>query len=608
MSYSDSTDPIGTLKLTIKSATDLPTLETVNIINPYIKASVNSLTFARTIAIPSTFNPDWNESLHLPVTASDHTLIVSVFNAEPTSRDDKLGEFTLSIDELIHTNMDGNHSKIFEPELRTADFSLEKLLPQGTLDYTVAFYPTLGVNNTDFSDTRTISDIPSSLKNVESSGTEREREPPYTEFGTNQTNWDDPPPTNTGGFVNNVHSLEQLGKKKAGVLSLSFIEARALQSNIFVRYLVDEGEFPIYTSRLIRRDPHQLIGETSSAIIRELDYSQITFQVVAKVDKPRPEDVIATHTINTLDLLQNSYRRPNTLTITSDDHAVATITLRSTYAPLALPVKSTESVLNTGLLAVAVVGANAISTKRSSHTTTFARVLMNGEPLLTTQIAKRTVNPAWNESFHTVVLSRTQDKIGLEVYEKGPDETVYADHHDNIGTTTVDLTQLQPGTLTTLTLPLAGNANKGTITVSLLFKPAYVRRRADYAGIVTLSETGMPLAGNFVGSTGELVELDTRVLNGGSLKSVSSRALSEGGNQIMGGAGQMLGAVTIGTGKAVGSAVIGANKVINGVFIGAYRVIGGVIGGATNMVGGTGKVVVGLGGKVGSGIRTLKHK
>ena len=62
MSYSDSTDPIGTLKLTIKSATDLPTLETVNIINPYIKASVNSLTFARTIAIPATLNPDWNES------------------------------------------------------------------------------------------------------------------------------------------------------------------------------------------------------------------------------------------------------------------------------------------------------------------------------------------------------------------------------------------------------------------------------------------------------------------------------------------------------------------------------------------------------------------
>lgn len=591
----NQTDIIGTLKMFIKSVQNLCPLDTVNNVNPYIKVTVKSLTSARTIALPDVLNPTWNESLYLPITHTDKEVTVEIISAESTTNDVLLGHFNLDIADFVKVDKNGNYLKTLDSLLRSSDFNMKGLLSQGTLYYTMAFFPALDANSFDFFDAETISGVADDTDNFKSSASETNH------YSVNQDI------SSSKSLSYERSCLEQLAKHKSGVLSIFFIASQMFESNFFIRYFIDNSEFPNYTSPLIGT-MSQEIGQRSSAVIRELNHSQITFELVSKTKKPGFENIIASYKISTLDLLQNSYGKTNSLKINQNDRPVARITLNSDYTPLDLPVDTTESIVNSGLLGISIVKADGISNKKSSHISTFVQIMVNGETLLTTKAVKKSINPVWNETLNVVLLARSQDKLMLKLYEKSTEDITYSAEHQSLGTAVVDLLQLQSHTLTNLTLPLEGNLNNGTITVSLLFEPAYVQRRIDHAGIASLSNDRLPLAGDLVGNVGQLGEINASKLTKNRLKPFQSHSLSEHGGQLLSGTGKVAGAVAIGTGKAVYGVVGCTGRVIGGVIGGTGRMVGTICVGTGKLVFGIGNIVASLSGKVETGFKDTFKK
>lgn len=595
MSQLNQTDIIGTLKMSIKSVQNLCPLDTVNNVSPYIKVTVNSLISARTIALPDILDPTWNECLYIPVTHTDKVVTVEITSAESTTNDALLGHFNLNIADIVKINENGDYMKTLDSPLRSSELNMKGLMSQGTLYYTMAFFPALDANSFDFFDAETISGVAGEINNLKSNASKTNHDSVNQDISSSKS------------FSYEKSCLEQLVRHKSGVLSISFIDSQMFESNSFIRYFVDNNEFPNYTSPLIGTISQE-VGQTSSAVIRELNHSQITFELVSKAEKPCFENIIASYKISTLDLLQNSYSKTNRLKINQNDRPVAIITLNSDYTPLDLPVDTTESVLNSGLLGISIVKADGISIKKSSHISTFVQMMVNRETLLTTQAVKKSINPVWNETLNVVLLARSQDTLMLKLYEKSTEDITYSAEHQSLGIAVVDLLQLQSHTLTTLTLPLKGNPSNGTITVSLLFEPAYVQRRINHAGIASLSNDNLPLAGNLVGNAGQIVEINASDLTKNKLKLSQSHSLSEHGGQLLSGTGKVAGAVAIGTSKAVYSVVGCTGRVIGGVIGGTGRMVGSICVGTGKLVFGTGNIVASLSGKVETGFKDTFKK
>lgn len=542
-------EPIGSLRIHVmKAGEELRNLETIGKVDPYIRVFLNGFQRGRTVAIDSTLAPNWDEIIYVPVQRSGQRLVIEAMDAENLGQDRSLGQFELNTAEFIKENEAGEYVEFVDNQVRCDKFSMAKKGTKGSLLYTVSFYPSVPVMNPDVAEELRVEAEKKAAEAAAAAEKEAEenkdkKQPIPKELPKEEEEEEKP----EGPVLKDI-PLEELVKNETGISAITFLDAEIFDTDLFIRVLVDDGVIPTYSTPRIAHKKKTL-GETGELIIREIEFSQLTFQLTSKVNKPKKDEIISNFKINTLDLLKKSYKEPYLLNIKSGTQTVARATVRMRYFPLLMQLDPSESVNNMGVLTGTIVKAdNVPAADRSGYSDPYTNVILNGEKIFKTKTVKKTLNPVWNEPFSCEILSRTASKFKFEVFDwdMGPGDD------DFLGEVGVDLAQLEPFTPLSLTLPLKGKS--GTLTVNLQFKPAYIARRIDSSGIGATFANGAAIPGKMVGSAI------------GSVSSLVSKG-AEGTGDIAGGTIKLVGA----TGQAVGD---GAVKIVGG----ASQVVGGGIG------------------------------
>lgn len=479
-------EPIGSIRLhIIKAGENLRNLETIGKVDPYIRVFLNGFQRGRTMAVPSTLAPEWDEIIYIPVQKASQRLVLEAMDAENLGQDRTLGQFELNTSDLIKANENGEYLEYFDPKVRTGQFATKKG-PKGTLLYTVSFFPAVPVINPDVAEELRKEAEKKAAEAAAAPKAEKSEKAEKKEVVENE-------PSKPEGPVLKDIPLNELIRSESGIASLTLLETEVQDKDLFIRVLVDDGCYPTYATPRITHKK-QSLGETGELLIRELEWSQITLQVTSKLNKPKSDEILTECKFKTLDLLKMSYKAPYKVQIKSGSRVVGSVTIRMRYFPLLMQLDPSESVNNMGALTGTIVKAeNVPAADRSGYSDPYTTVVLNGEKVFKTKIIKKTLNPVWNEQFSAEILSRTASNFKLEVYDwdMGPGDDDY------LGEVDIDLAQLEPLTPITLTLPLKGKS--GTITANLLFKPSYVSRRVDSSGVGATFANGAAVPGKIIG-------------------------------------------------------------------------------------------------------------
>lgn len=138
--------PIGVMRLHIKEAQNLRNLETMGKSDPYLRVLLSGIEQGRTVTYQNNLNPDWDEVMYIPVHSGREKLTLEVLDEEKLGRDRTLGMIELSAANYIREGENGEYEVDDEKQPRSDGLRLQgRGPPKGTLNYTVAFYPTLNV-------------------------------------------------------------------------------------------------------------------------------------------------------------------------------------------------------------------------------------------------------------------------------------------------------------------------------------------------------------------------------------------------------------------------------------------------------------------------------
>lgn len=292
------------------------------------------------------------------------------------------------------------------------------------------------------------------------------------------------------------------------------IEGTFGHSDVQLEVLMDDMVFPSYISGKVKQRT-QAFGEIGDAFVRELDVSQITLRLSEKTDKKGEGDgehVIAKLKGPTLTTLQQCLNRPTELTLKGTDGFPSKVTVSLRYLPVKMTLDPSESINNMGTLRVDVLDAADLpSADRNGFSDPYCKFKLNGKEIFKTKVQKKTLHPAWNEFFETPVASRTAADFKCEVFDWD-----FGDKADHLGTSKIDLTQLQPFQPAEIAYGLDGKS--GTVRLKLLFKPDYIQRSRQ--GSSTFSGTFAP-AGKVVGAPVKGVGIVGGAVGGGVVKGAS---------------------------------------------------------------------------------------
>lgn len=152
------------------------------------------------------------------------------------------------------------------------------------------------------------------------------------------------------------------------------------------------------------------------------------------------------------------------------DEGESRINVQLKYLPVRMNLHPSESINNSGTLRVEVHDAADLpAADRNGYSDPYCKFVLNDKQIHKTGVQKKTLHPAWNETFEVAVKSRTAADFRLECFDwdRGGSD-------DALGNANIDLQVLEPFQKQQVTLGL--NGKSGTVRLNMLFKPAYVTR------------------------------------------------------------------------------------------------------------------------------------
>ena len=144
------TTPIGVMRFHFQSARDLRNVETMGKSDPYARVLLSGIEKAKTVTFQNNLNPDFDEVVYVPVHSPRERLVLEVMDYQNMTKDRSLGLTEISAADYIKEGDDGeyevhNHRRDRSEPLRMYGGGP----PKGTLNFNVAFYPTLNVVDPD---------------------------------------------------------------------------------------------------------------------------------------------------------------------------------------------------------------------------------------------------------------------------------------------------------------------------------------------------------------------------------------------------------------------------------------------------------------------------
>ena len=138
--------PIGVMRFHFKSAKDLKNLDTVGKSDPYARVLLSGIQKGRTVTFKNNLSPNWDEIFYVPVHSSREKLVVEVMDEENVGKDRTLGQIEVAASDYIQQGEDGEYLiHDTKNENIASQLRIGHGQPKGTLNYTIAFYPTLNV-------------------------------------------------------------------------------------------------------------------------------------------------------------------------------------------------------------------------------------------------------------------------------------------------------------------------------------------------------------------------------------------------------------------------------------------------------------------------------
>jgi len=511
--------PIGVLRVHFQRAHDLLNLETLGKSDPYGRVLVNGVQKGRTVVFKNNLEPTWDEVIYVPVHNARERVVLEVMDDEKLGKDRSLGLIEVPLTEYIKDNQEeGGYlvhdtKKVFADGLRMQGKGVAK----GTLIYTVSFFPTMNVVDPEEEQeeqaalpaTSTVPTRPEDhSKRISLDRTSLQRPSLDVPHRSSQDNANKTSVLNGSVKAPSINesllsvkkeapkirlTLDDLPKYESGFLVFKIVEGTFAQSNVLLQVIMDDHIFPSYTTGKARQRQH-VFGETGDAFVRELEFSRITLRLVEKVEKDGDEDgdhVVATLQGQTIQVLSNCLYQPTELTLRGKDGSTNKVVVNLKYLPVHMRLDPSESINNMGTLRVDVLDAAELpAADRNGYSDPYCKFKLNGKEVHKTKTQKKTLHPAWNETFETQLTSRTAAQFHVDVYDWD-----FGEKADYLGGADIDLSVLEPFEQKEYHYVLDGTS--GAIRLKMTFKPSYVTRSRQ--GSSTFHGTFAP-AGKVVGA------------------------------------------------------------------------------------------------------------
>lgn len=516
--------PIGVLRLHFQRANDLRNLETLGKSDSYGRVLLNGVQKGRTVTFKNNLEPTWDEIIYVPIHTIRERVTLEVMDEEKLGKDRSLGLIEVPLAEYIKDNeQEGGYlahdtKKVFSDGLRMQGKGTAK----GTLVYTVSFFPTLNVIDPEeekeerdeqaaLPATPTTPDQPETAGHSKKSSIDRTPSQLPNLDMPNRKSFDNAGKLSVANGNARTPSINEsllsvkkeapkirltvddLTKYESGLLVFNIVEGTFAESDVLLQVIMDDHIFPSYTTGKARQK-HHVFGETGDAFVRELEFSRITLRLVEKVEKDGDEDgdhVVATLQGQTLQVLSNCLYKPTELTLKGKDGSVNKVVVNLKYLPVQMRLDPSESINNMGTLRVDILDAAELpAADRNGYSDPYCKFKLNGKEVHKTKTQKKTLHPAWNETFETQIASRTAAELRVDVYDWD-----FGDKADFLGGANIDLAALEPFEQKEYSYTLDGKS--GAIRLKMTFKPSYVTRSRQ--GSSTFHGTFAP-AGKVVGA------------------------------------------------------------------------------------------------------------
>ncbi|KAI9672365.1 MAG: hypothetical protein M1817_003387 [Caeruleum heppii] len=476
--------PIGVMRLHFQNARSLRNVETMGKSDAYVRVLLSGIEKGRTVTFQNNLNPDWDEILYVPMHSTREKLTLEVMDEENLGKDRSLGSVEVAAADYISQGENGEYLVHGERRLRSDGLRMGgKGTPKGTLNYTVAFYPTMDVVDPEEEAEEKATD--DADKQAETNGDVAPKDAANgLSITKTESNVDKDPmqmdgTTDGQGLSNATPSPPKLRltagdlvKYESGLIIFKLIEGDFSHHNCQVEVVIDDMRFPSYVSSKAK-SRHVQFNETGDTFVRELDVSRITLRLREKSDKKgdeKQDETIAKLTGNTLETLKQCLYKPTTLALKDPEGGVTKITVMLKYLPVKMHLDPSESINNSGTMRVDVLDAADLpAADRNDYSDPYCKFELNGKEVFKTDKQKKTLHPAWNEFFEVPVPSRIAAKFKVSIWDWD-----FGDKADFLGGSDIDLTLLEPLRAREYRLGLSGKS--GIIRLRVTFRPDYVTR------------------------------------------------------------------------------------------------------------------------------------
>lgn len=480
--------PIGVMRLHFKKATDLRNFEAFGKSDPYTRVLLSGIDKGRTVTFRNDLNPEWDEVLYVPVHSERQRLTLEVMDKEKMGKDRSLGLVELAVGDYVQQNDLGEYLVHDRKEEREGGLRIHgKGIAKGTLHYTAAFYPCLNIADPEEEEEeeavdktgdaeKTNGDATDAAKDVKDAAAAAAKSGHTKGKASVDTTKSAKTAASLDGDAGSVKETgppkihmtpEQLLKEESGLLIFRLLDAEMPDVPSHLEVYVDDYMYPSYTTNSTSTKVYKF-DEIGDCMIRELDFSRLTLKAKKKGDDE--DSVLASLTGNTLDTLKQCLNNPTILKLKSEDGRSGSVKVSLKYIPIKMDLDPSESINNMGNLRLDILdGVDLPSADRNGKSDPYCRFELNGEDIFKTKVIKKTLSPTWNEFFEVPVPSRTAAKFKCTVWDYD-----FADKPDLLGSTDVNLAQLEPFKAYEAQYPLDGKS--GSVRIRMLFRPDYVTR------------------------------------------------------------------------------------------------------------------------------------
>ncbi|PPJ58204.1 hypothetical protein CBER1_02571 [Cercospora berteroae] len=507
-------DPIGVMRFHFQNAQGLKNLDTVGKSDPYARVLLSGIQKGRTVTFKNNLNPEWDEVFYVPVHSTREKLVVEVMDEENVGKDQTMGQMEIETSDYIRQTETGEYAiHDSKNEVISAPLRIGHGQPKGTLNFTVAFYPTLNVadpeeeepvdgeNGVDGERKSTDAGSTNGSATKVKSGASSEMREALAQNENEQTETEEVKQIEVPKIKIGVDDLVNY---ESGLVVFTIHESELAHTGSYLQVLMDDMKYPAWQSHKVKTKHHSF-NETGDAMVRELDLSRITLRLVQDLDikHDKDDDIKAKVAGPTIDTLKRSLYTPQVIALKDEHGHESRIKVSMRYLPVKMQLDPSESFNNQGNLRIEVLDAADLpAADRNGLSDPFCKFVLNGKEVYKTEKQKKTLHPAWNEYFEVPVISRTAAKFQVDVYDWD-----FGDKDDFLGAAKIDLNVLQPFQAQEVSLPLDGKS--GAIRLKMLFKPDYITRSRQ--GSSTFSGTfaapgkiiGAPVKG--VGKVGSAV-------------------------------------------------------------------------------------------------------